>query len=92
MADAAQIRVASEVAWRETGGQIILLDGKVETYLALNRTGTLLWPQLVEGSSRAALAESLVTRFDVSGEVAERDVERFLGLLAAHGLLQHAAT
>ena len=73
--------------WREVEGEIVALDLRTSTYLAVNRTGAALWPALVAGSTREELAQRLVESFDVSRDVATEHHEAFLETLADHDLL-----
>lgn len=76
------------VEWREIDGEIVALDRGAGEYVAVTGSGAVLWPLLVAGTTRAALAEALTGRFDVEPETAERDVGRFVETLEARGLLE----
>ena len=43
---------ADALEWREVDGEIVALDLRRSVYLAINPSGALLWPALVEGASR----------------------------------------
>jgi hypothetical protein len=77
----------SDLAWREIEGQIVAIDLSSSTYLAVNRSGTVLWPMLVAGTTKDALASALVQAFTLDDEAARRDVEAFLGELRDRRLL-----
>lgn len=68
----------SAVVWRTLDDQTVLLALDSSTYLQLNATGTLLWPMLVEGTTRAALIATLVAHFGVDERRAAADVDAFL--------------
>ena len=55
-----------------------LFDTRTGSTYSLNRTGTFLLRHVIDGASRASLAERLVATFEVRPEVAERDVAQFL--------------
>ena len=76
------------VEWREIDGEIVALDRLAGEYVAVTGSGALLWPLLVAGATRDALAGALVGRFDVEPETAAHDVDRFVEKLAARGLLE----
>ncbi len=78
---------ADALEWREVDGEIVALDLRRSVYLAINPSGALLWPALVEGASRDELVTRLSDEAGISAEVASADVERFLAELAEHGLL-----
>jgi hypothetical protein len=75
------------VEWREVDGEIVALDRVAGEYFAVTGSGTLLWRQLVEGSTTDALAETLVARFALERDAALRDVERFVAALDSRGIL-----
>ena len=78
------------VAWRETGGEIVVLDLDGSVYFGLNGTGAVLWKRLVDGADGADLAALLVHDFAVPAPRAAADVEAFLDDLRQHGLLSEA--
>jgi len=78
---------ADALEWREVDGEIVALDLRRSVYLAINPSGALLWPALVEGASRDELVTLLSGEAGISTEVASADVDRFLSELAEHGLL-----
>lgn len=83
------LRLRSDsITWRAVEGEIVVLDQRTSTYVAVNPTGAVLWPLLVEGASRPQLTAALVDRFDVEEHHASSDVEAFLGLLAERDLLE----
>ncbi|MDP9344676.1 MAG: PqqD family protein [Actinomycetota bacterium] len=81
----------SSVEWRRVGDEIVILNTRTARYLALNRTGVVLWSALIEGSDEAALAGCVVDRFGLSVEQAHADVAAFVAELGAHGLLEPKA-
>ena len=80
--------VGESIEWRETDGEVTLLDTRVSECVALNQAGSLLWPSIAEGASRDHLAGMLVGRFGISTEQASADVEAFLVDLTHRGFLQ----
>ena len=73
--------------WKILEDETVVLDLRRSNYLAINRTGTLLWPLLVEGATRAELIEKLRSAWNVEEAAAARDVDRFCTRLEAEGLL-----
>lgn len=85
---AGQIRLRQDnVEWREIEGEIVVLDLRRSTYLAVNRIGALLWPRLAAGATRDALVQRLVDDFGVRRSTAEPDVDAFLQELRDQKLL-----
>jgi hypothetical protein len=66
---------------------MLLLDEHSGRYLALNRSGALLWELLVTGATRHQLAQRLVTEFEIGRPQADRDVDALLGELSSRSLL-----
>ena len=90
------LRVRSDrLTWRSVGGEVIALDLETSTYFSTNRSGAVLWTELVEGRTHAQLVDTLRRRFEITFERAAADVDEFLAGLAANGLLEqprrHAA-
>lgn len=76
------------VAWRETGGEIVVLDVDGSVYFGLNGTAAGLWKRLAaDGASRGDLTDQLLAGAPVDGPRAESDVESFLADLDRFGLL-----
>lgn len=44
----------------------------------LNETGALLWRTLIDGADEKGLIDALLAEYDVSQEVAEKDVKSFI--------------
>jgi hypothetical protein len=86
---APRMRVRSNaLEWREIDGEVVALDLRRSLYLAVNPSGTALWPALVEGASREELIELLCTECGAPREAAVADVDGFLAELAQHDLLE----
>jgi hypothetical protein len=76
-----------ELEWRMLEGEIVALDSSGEKYLAVNRTGAVLWQALEQGATREELLVLLHEEFDVDEQTAERDLEAFLAELESRNLL-----
>jgi hypothetical protein len=84
-----QIKLREGAAsWREIDGETILLDLDSSKYLGLNRAGTVLWPAIVQGSSREELVALLATEFDLDAERAARDADAFIAACRERNLLE----
>lgn len=87
MSERLQLR-SEELEWREIEGEIVALDRRSSRYLAVNRTGTALWPALREGATREELIGRLVSAYDVDEQTAGRDLDVFLAALQERDLLE----
>ena len=81
---------ADAVDWREVEGQVVALDRGGSVYLAINGTGTVLWPAIVQGSTRATLLQILLKTFDVEPARASADVDAFVADLSERSLLERS--
>ena len=79
---------AEALEWREVEGEVVALDVRSSQYLAINRTGAVLWPLLAAGTDRDALVGAVVREFDVDAETAGRDVDAFVAALDEQDLLE----
>ena len=66
------------IAWKETDGEVLLLDLASSTYLAVNPSATVLWRLLANGTTQDELVDALVGAFDVDRDTATTDVADFL--------------
>ena len=79
----------AEVDWREVEGELVVLDLRESRYLAINRTGQILWRALANGATKDALIERLIEAFGIDRARAVADVEAFTSELDSRGLLVH---
>jgi Coenzyme PQQ synthesis protein D (PqqD) len=77
----------ADLEWREIDDEIVVLDAREASYLALRGSGAVLWRLLAQGASSEALAAALVERYGIEQPQANTDVEAFLSSLTQHGLL-----
>jgi hypothetical protein len=82
------MRLATDIDWREIDGEVVVLDRREGRYLAVNPSGTVLWPALVEGTTEDSLVDRLSERYKLEREQARTDVRAFLDWLTGHGLLE----
>jgi hypothetical protein len=87
MSERIQIR-AGVIEWRDVEGEVVALDLRNKTYLAVNRTGAAIWPALVSGADRGELLVLLLENFSVSQGEAAADLDAFLAELAEQDLLE----
>jgi hypothetical protein len=73
--------------WRNIEGEVVAVDLRTSTYLAVNPSGAKLWDALVSGATRDQLIDLLVGEFGLPREQAASDVEAFLQMLAEQEML-----
>ncbi|MDX1577883.1 MAG: PqqD family protein [Gemmatimonadota bacterium] len=81
------IALSETVLSAHMGDESVLLCTASRRYFQLNATGQHVWLGLERGLGRGALLDSLVDTFDVERPIARRELDRLLGELRAHGLV-----
>jgi len=76
------------VAWRQVEDEIVALDLASSEYVAVNRSGAVIWPLLAEGTTPSACVGRLADEYGLDSSDAARDVDQFLDALAARNLLE----
>ena len=56
--------------------------------ITLNHSGAFVWNCLESDTTREEVIEKMLKEYDVSAEVAERDLTRFVDMLKANRLLE----
>jgi Coenzyme PQQ synthesis protein D (PqqD) len=78
---------ADDLHWREVDDEIVALEARGATYLAANRSGTLLWRMLARGATSNELAAALVDAYGIDPAAAAADADRFVEQVREAGLL-----
>lgn len=56
--------------------------------LTLNESGALLWNTILEGNDADGLVTALLNEYDVSEEIAKKDVAAFIEKIKGAGILE----
>ena len=56
--------------------------------LTLNESGALLWNTILEGADADGLVKALLNEYDVSEEIAKKDVAAFIEKIEGAGILE----
>jgi len=84
-------RHAGKVAWRDVGGEVLIIHPGQSTMVPLDRVGSRIW-MLLDGSRDAeAVAAGVCETFEVDAGRALKDVLVFLGELEKEGLIEAVA-
>jgi hypothetical protein len=67
-------------------GQLVALSPDLR-FVALDATGEAIWELLATPTSTDAVVAAMLERFDIDEATCRGDVDRFVGQLAAHGLV-----
>lgn len=87
------MKVKSGFITREVAGTHIVIAvgaraGEFNGVVKLNETGRFLWKLLESETDVDALTAALTNEYDVSEEIARKDVEAFLATLQQNGVVQ----
>jgi hypothetical protein len=75
------------IASRREGDEMMVLGTANHRYVAVNRSGAVLWPLLVAPVARHDLVATLLARFGIDEAKAAADVDTFISSLGGLGLL-----
>lgn len=56
--------------------------------IKLNESGLVLWNKLSAGADKAELVLALLDEYDITADIAETDVDRFVGVLRDAGAIE----
>ena len=76
------------VEWRRLEDEVVAVDTRNSVYMAVNRSGAVLWPMLLDGATRDELISRLSAAYDLQRAEAERDVDAFVQALEDQDLLE----
>ena len=80
------LKLDKEYVLRQIGDDYVIVPvGKAALdfngMITVNETGAFLWEQLVKGTSKEGLLQTLLETYEVIQEEAERDIDEFLDVL-----------
>ena len=86
------LKIDKEYVLRQIGDDYVIVPvGKAALdfngMITVNETGAFLWEQLVKGTSKEGLLETLMETYEVTQEEAERDIDEFLDVLYKNNIL-----
>ena len=71
----------------EVDGTGIVFDPENNRAMSLNRTGVTIWKALEDGKDTGEIVSALQSVYNISDDIARRDVLAFLEVLKAKGML-----
>ena len=86
------MKIEKEYILRQIAGDYIIVPVgsaalEFNGMITVNETGASLWEQLVKGTSKEGLLETLMETYEVTQEEAERDIDEFLDVLYKNNIL-----
>lgn len=91
MSDRRDLRPSGDVVVAHLDEESVLLHVGTRRYFRLNGTAAAIWRGIEAGADEAALVDSLVARFEVDRDEAEREVARVVRELRDDALLAREA-
>jgi len=76
------------VEWRELEQEVVAVDTRRSIYMAVNRSGAILWPALLAGTTFDELVDRLSESYGLDRDAAQRDVDTFVRALDEQDLLE----
>ena len=76
-------KIEEEIFWYSP-----IAEFKYPRIIKLNESGLILWNKLVAGADKAELVSALLDEYDITGDVAEKDVDKFIGELRDAGAIE----
>ena len=80
-------KAAPDLVWRLLDDNAVVVSPRLGEVRVLNRVGTVIWQNLIEGSTPEDIEEYLVTHFAVSRHQVRSDLKTFFDVLADRGVL-----
>jgi len=85
-----RIKAAPDVLFRLVGDEGVLLNLRTQRYLGVNPVGARVWTLLEPGETIQAAYETLLREYDVEPGALRLDLDRFIGQLVEHELIESA--
>ena len=80
------------ISRRVAGNNVVVATGeqskRFNGIIKLNESGLLLWNKLLTGADKEALVTLLLDEYDITEDVAEADVDKFVGVLRDAGAIE----
>ena len=76
-----------DLAWRQAGDEVVVLDLAASVFHGLNASGALLWKRLTDWTTTGEMAGMLVSCYGLSAVLAAEDAARFLEECVGAGLV-----
>ncbi len=80
-------KIPPEAMARQVGDETVILDLASGNYFGLDAVGARIWQLIGEGQNLESVCQILLAEYDVSRDVAERDLLSLMEELKSRGLL-----
>ena len=85
-------RLSPDVAFRDLGGEAVIVDLAAGTYFGLNEVGTRVWQLVHEGHEESKIVDILTSEYEADRATIARDVARLLDDLRARHFIMSDST
>lgn len=90
------MKIKGEFVMREVAGEILLIPVgqaalNMNAMITLDPVAALIWEAIGEGDDRASILNRILDRFDVTEEVASKDLDEFLEQMRQLDLLDESS-
>ena len=82
-----RIRINSDIVYREVDGSIVTLSLTSGAYVELDPVGSEIWRLIEQDGRRESVRQGLMTTFDLEDDTCDTELEAFVSMLAAKGLV-----
>ena len=79
-------RPVETVLSQDVDGLVVILDLAQGEYYGLNEVGSRIWTLMSEGMEVSEVLKNLVEQFDISEDVLESDLSKFLSELGSRNI------
>jgi hypothetical protein len=79
---------STDVDWTVLDGEAVLINLENGFYYTLNRVGTVIWELFTGDQTLEAICSALCERFDVTADVARKDLLALVTKLHHEGLIE----
>ncbi len=83
-----RVSIPNDVLVTELGGESVILNLRNGQYYGLDDLSTRAWQLMRESRSVHAAFMELLAEYDVTPEVLQQDLSKFISSLAANGLIE----
>lgn len=87
------MKIKSDFITREVAGEVVVVPtgeaaARFQGMITLNPSAEFLWKHLQEDNTEENLLKEMLEEFDVSEEIARKDIKGFVGMLWEQGILE----
>lgn len=88
--DDTKLSAAPEQLSSKLGGEMAILNLQSGVYFGLNSVGARVWELIQTSKTVGAIRDAILSEFDVTADIAQRDLQNLLVQMRDHGMIQLA--